>query len=145
MGRNRVVRREVRREEIDVEPDEYVMVEEELVPAPEPGPAVDPPGSRAPLVRVTQMIWFLFSVLEALLGLRFVLKLVAANPDTGFTRLVYGITDVFMAPFAGLTAEPAAGGMVLEIPVLIAMLVYGLLAWGLVRLVWILMDRWAGL
>jgi len=142
-----VVRREVHHEEVDIEPaEEYVTLEEEYdVPAPQPVPGPAPTPSRAPVVRVTQMIWFLFGVLEALLGLRFLLKLLAANPDTGFTQLVYSITDIFMAPFAGLTAEPAAGGMVLEIPVLVAMLVYGLLAWGIVRLVWILMDRWAGL
>jgi len=141
MGRNRVVRREVEREEIEVEPEDSITLEEEYVPA----PGLEPASSRAPLVRVTQMIWFLFGVLEALLGLRFVLKLIAANPDAGFTRFVYSVTDVFMAPFAGLTAEPSAGGMVLEIPVLVAMLAYGLLAWALVRLAWILMDRWAGL
>jgi hypothetical protein len=40
-----------------------------------------------------------------------------------------------------LTATPSAAGMVLEIPTLIAMLVYLLMAWVVVRLIWVLFDR----
>jgi hypothetical protein len=111
----------------------------------EPGRAPGQPGEqRAVLARITQLIWFFAGVLEALLGIRFLLKLLAANPDAGFATFVYGITDVFLAPFAGLTATPSASGAVLEISTLVAMLVYGLVAWGIVRLVWILFDRWGG-
>jgi hypothetical protein len=106
-----------------------------------PGQTVE---RRAALTRITQLIWFFAGVLEALLGIRFVLKLLAANPEAGFATFVYGITEVFLAPFAGLTATPSASGAVLEIPTLIAMLVYALVAWGIVRLIWILFDRWAG-
>jgi hypothetical protein len=52
-----------------------------------------------------------------------------------------GITDPFLLPFQGLTATPSAAGMVLEIPTLIAMLVYLLMAWVVVRLIWVLFDR----
>jgi hypothetical protein len=99
---------------------------------------------RAVLTRITQLIWFFTGILEALLGIRFVLKLLAANPEAGFAAFVYGTTEVFLAPFAGLTATPSAAGAVLEIPTLIAMLVYALVGWGIVRLIWILFDRWAG-
>lgn len=93
------------------------------------------------LDRVTQVIWLLIGTLEFLLGLRAVLKLVAANPANPFASFIYGITDLFLWPFMGLTVTPAANGMVLEVPTLIAMAVYALLAWIMIRLIWVLFDR----
>jgi ABC-type xylose transport system permease subunit len=93
------------------------------------------------LIRITRVIWLIAGILEALIGLRFLLKLIAANPHAGFAQFIYSITAVFLVPFQGLTATPSAGGAVLEISSLIAMLVYGLLAWGVVRAVWVLFDR----
>jgi len=91
--------------------------------------------------RFIQLIWLLFGVLEASIGLRFFLKLIAANPSNPFARLVYNFTDLFLWPFAGLTISPSANGMVLEIPAVIAMLVYALLGWVLASLVWIIFAR----
>ena len=91
--------------------------------------------------RVVQFIWLVFGVLEGLLGLRFFLLLIAANPENPFTRLVYTFTDLFMWPFAGLTSTPSAGGMVLEISAIIAMIVYALLAWVLTSIVRIVFAR----
>ena len=88
--------------------------------------------------RAAQLIWLLFGILEALIGLRIVLKLIAANAANPLASLVYGITDLFLWPFAGLTVTPQAQGMVLEIPAIIAMFVYALVAWALVRLIWLI-------
>ena len=88
--------------------------------------------------RLEQFIWLMFGILEALIGLRFFLKLIAANPDSPFARLVYDFTDLFMWPFASLTISPSAGGMVLETSAIIAMIVYAMLAWVLVSIVHIL-------
>jgi len=98
---------------------------------------------RQTIDRIVQFIWLVFGILEALLGLRFVLRLIAANPASPFAQLVYNFTNLFMWPFAGLTASPRAGGMVLETPVLIAMLTYGFLAWVLVSIVGILLSRYS--
>ncbi|MEP7358044.1 MAG: YggT family protein [Anaerolineales bacterium] len=91
--------------------------------------------------RATQLIWLALGLLEALFALRVVLKLVGANAANPFASLLYGVTGAFLAPFAGLTATPAAGGMVLEVSTLVAMLVYALLAWVLERLVWVIFYR----
>jgi YggT family protein len=88
--------------------------------------------------RLAQFIWLLFGILEGLLGLRFFLKLIAANPANTFANLIYSFTDMFLWPFAGITGTPSAQGMVLEIHTLIAIVVYALLAWVLVKLTWIL-------
>jgi hypothetical protein len=91
--------------------------------------------------KATQMVWLLFGILEALIALRFVLKLIAANPDSPIAALIYGFTDLFLLPFKGLTATPAAGGMVLELSSLIALVVYALIGWAIERLVWVLFYR----
>ena len=93
------------------------------------------------LAKATQLIWLIAGVLEALIGIRVVLKLIAANPNSGFARLIYGITDLFLLPFFGLTITPSANGVVLEIPSIIAMLVYALFFWGVVKIIWLLFDQ----
>ena len=65
------------------------------------------------------------------MGLRFVLKLIAANPDSGFTVFIYGITGVFIAPFNAIMGTPTFGGSSFEVTTLIAMAVYALLFWVL--------------
>lgn len=96
---------------------------------------------RLRLALVTQIIWAILGLLEILLGLRFVLKLIAANPDSGFAALVYGITKPFLTPFTALVGTPQSGGTILEVTTLIAMAVYALFFWGVVRVVLIAANR----
>jgi uncharacterized membrane protein len=96
---------------------------------------------RLGLFQVTRIIWSLLGLLEILLGLRFMLKLIAANPDSGFASFMYGITKPFLAPFAGLLGTPASGGMILEVTTLVAMAIYALIFWGVARLIEIVADR----
>ena len=85
---------------------------------------------RLGLYQVTRIVWTILGLLEVLLGLRFMLKLIAANPDSGFAAFMYGITGPFVAPFAGLVGTPTSGGTILEVTTLIAMAVYALFFWG---------------
>jgi YggT family protein len=96
---------------------------------------------RRRLIKATRIIRLITSILEALIGMRFFLKLIAANPQAGFAQFIYDVTAVFLVPFQGLTATPSAGGSVLELWSLIAMFVYALLAWGTIRTLWILFDK----
>ena len=43
----------------------------------------------------TQVIWLLLSIFEALLALRFVLKLIEAKPVTPFAAVLYVFTGFF--------------------------------------------------
>jgi len=92
---------------------------------------------RLTLERISALIGFLFSVLEGAIGLRVLLKLMEANPKNAFASFVYNLTALFLAPFAGLTPNPAVDGMVLEITSIVAMIVYALIALAIVRLVWL--------
>ena len=91
--------------------------------------------------KATYMIWLLVVMLEGLIALRIGLKLIGANADNPFAALIYGFTNLFLFPFVGLTGTPAAGGMVLEISSMIAMVVYALAGWAFERLVWVIFYR----
>lgn len=94
--------------------------------------------------KLTQFVWWVFGIAEGLIGLRVLLKLMAANPSNPFAAFLYGITQPLIWPFQGLTAQPSASGFVLELLSLIAMAVYALLAWALVKAVEILLYRPSG-
>ena len=91
--------------------------------------------------KATQIIWLLLGLLEAVIALRVVFKLIGVNAANPFAKLLYSVTNIFVAPFASLTGAPASGGMVLEISSIIAMIVYALIAWGIERTVYVLFYR----
>jgi hypothetical protein len=91
--------------------------------------------------KATQIVWLLFGILETLIALRILLKLIGANPGSPIAVLIYAFTDLFLFPFAGLTVTPSAGGMVLEISSLFAMLIYALIAWAIERIIWVVFYR----
>jgi len=88
---------------------------------------------RLRFLQIDRIMYTLLGILEILLGLRFVLKLIAANPDSGFTVFIYGITGLFMSPFNALIGTPTFGGSSFEVTTLVAMAVYALFFWVLVR------------
>lgn len=92
-----------------------------------------------PLFRVTQIVWYLVGILEALLAFRFVLKLLGANPAAGFTNFIYSISQPFVSPFLNVFRIPTAPvsssvSSTLEWTTLLAMLVYFLIALAIVKL-----------
>ncbi len=91
--------------------------------------------------KATQLIWLLFGILETLIALRIGLKLIGANPESPIVALIYGFTYLFLFPFEGMTATPAAGSMVLELSSLFAMVIYALIAWAVERTVWVIFYR----
>jgi len=96
---------------------------------------------REAVYKVTQFIWLLFGGLEALIGIRIILMLIGANPANWFTAFVYQLSELFLWPFRNIVANPAFQNHVLEITSLIAMIVYSLIGWAIVRLVWVLFYR----
>jgi uncharacterized protein YggT (Ycf19 family) len=85
-----------------------------------------------------RVILYILDVLEVLLAFRFFLRLLAANPASPFVSFIYAVTEPFVFPFRGIFPEIAARGAVLEWAVVLAMVVYAVIAWGIVRLIWIL-------
>ncbi len=104
--------------------------------------AYDPyANKRVAAYRVVQLVYLVFGLIEGLIAIRFVLKALGANPSAGFAQLIYGITAPLVAPFYGLFGNPTAQGSVLEVHSIVALIVYALLGWLVVRLTWILVGE----
>lgn len=109
------------------------------------GPAVNPeintttPGQATSYQTFEYLVYFLFGVLEILLIFRLILKLTGASITSAFVRSIYNLTGVFILPFEGIFHKGYAPGFemtsVLEPSTLVAIIVYLVLAWGIVILV----------
>jgi uncharacterized protein YggT (Ycf19 family) len=96
---------------------------------------------RVATFKFTQLIWLFLGILEAALALRFLFKLIGVNEANTFASFLYGLTDLFLAPFATLIGAPSTAGMTFEFSTLIAMIIYALIGWALERLVYVLFYR----
>jgi uncharacterized protein YggT (Ycf19 family) len=85
--------------------------------------------------RAAQLVWLVFGAGVALIAIRFVLLLLGANPDAGFTDFVYTITNPLVRPFEGIFGAPDLETGVLDPASLVAIVVYSLLAWVAATLV----------
>jgi len=84
---------------------------------------------------ITTITYFLLGVLEVILLLRFLFRLLGANRDNGFIMFLYNLSHVFVVAFNGIFNDQTLGNnSVFETSTLIAMIVYALVAWGIVSL-----------
>jgi len=78
--------------------------------------------------RVSQIVDYIFYVIYALLGMRFLLALLAARSSAGFVQFIVTVTNPFYAPFRGIVASPRTDqGHTLLLPIVVAIIAYVLL------------------
>jgi len=91
---------------------------------------------------VEYLVYFFFGIAEILLAFRLILKLTGASISSAFVGLIYGLTGIFILPFEGIFRRGYAQGVettsVLEPSTIVAIIVYVVLAWGIVKLLRIL-------
>jgi hypothetical protein len=91
------------------------------------------------MTTLKKIVYYLLGVLEALLAFRFIFKLLGANPGSTFVSLIYTISGAFLAPFNSIFRAAVNKGIetesVLEPTTIIAMIVYALIAYGVVKLI----------
>lgn len=84
------------------------------------------------------VVWYIVGLISVLLAFRFVLKLLGANPNSGFVDFIYAITNVLTAPFDNIFGVTRATtnevNSVFEPSILVAAAVYALIGWGIVKL-----------
>ena len=89
--------------------------------------------------RISQVIDYIFYLLYALLGMRFLLALLAAHSTAGFVQFIVAVTNPFYAPFRGIVNSPSTNeGHTLLLPIVIAIIAYVILHLainGLLRMV----------
>ena len=91
---------------------------------------------------IEYLVYFIFGALEILLVFRLVLKLTGASIGSAFVGLIYGLTGIFTMPFEGIFHRGFTQGVettaIFEPATFVAILVYAVVAWGIVKLVRIL-------
>src|SRR5712691_1629544 len=99
-------------------------------------------GRARGVARISQVVDYIFFVLYALLGMRFLLALLAARSSAGFVQFIVTVTNPFYEPFRGIVASPSTdGGHTLMLPLVIAIIVYILLHLGINGLLRIIAHR----
>jgi uncharacterized protein YggT (Ycf19 family) len=92
--------------------------------------------SRVPAeIIASRIVYWLFGLIEAIIALRFILALLGANPNAGFTRIIYALSAAPMAPFLAVFPTQQVQGAVFEWSALLAIVVYALIAWGIESLI----------
>ena len=86
------------------------------------------------IFRSYQVIWYILGFIETVLAFRTLFRLFAANPRSPFVALIYSLSAPFSAPFRGIFGTPALGGSVFEFSTVVGMIVYVILAWGIMKL-----------
>lgn len=91
---------------------------------------------------LNRLVYYIVGVMEAFLVFRFVLKILGANPSSPFVSFIYSVSGLFVAPFRGIFSSAVTDGLetvsVFEPATLFAILVYIVIAVGIVALVNIL-------
>jgi hypothetical protein len=84
--------------------------------------------------------WFI-AVLEVTLAIRFVLKLIGADPNNLFAGFLYALTEIILFPFSSIVRSPSLHpNQAFEWSTLIAMAIYALLFWAIGRFLRILIS-----
>jgi YggT family protein len=84
-----------------------------------------------------RIVWLIAGTIMTLLALRFVFALLGANPNNGLANFVYSVSHPFVAPFFNLFNYNYIDNGIgrVEIFTVVAILVYGLIAMLIARLV----------
>ena len=94
------------------------------------------------LARVSQIVDYIFWVIYALLGMRFLLALMAARSSAGFVQFIVTVSNPFYAPFRGIVASPSTdAGHTLLLPIVVAIISYALLHLGINALLRMMAHR----
>lgn len=77
-----------------------------------------------------QLVNIIVGLVELILLLRFLLRLLGANPAAPFASWLYATSAPLLEPFRGLFPSPVIErGLVLEFSTLFAILIYALFGW----------------
>jgi hypothetical protein len=92
------------------------------------------PGSHT----AKRVVGSIFGIIEIILAFRFFFKLLGANPDNGFVKVIYDITQGFVSLFAGIFSNANNTGAettsIFEPGTLIAILIVAIIGWIIMKL-----------
>jgi|SwirhisoilCB2_FD_contig_61_10043685_length_709_multi_2_in_0_out_0_1 uncharacterized protein YggT (Ycf19 family) len=125
---------------ITADPPHYVEAPQPTPPQPmqpiAPARRVNTDATYAPSWRgwrAGQIVYTIGAIVAVLIVIRIIFELLAANPNAGFSNLIYTITAPLVAPFQGVFPTPQSHGSILDLAAVLAIIVYALLTWGIAR------------
>ena len=90
----------------------------------------------AGILAIERIIYLIAGIITGLLALRFVFALLGANPSNPFANFIYSASHPLVSPFFGLfNYRSQYGESRFELDTLIAIVVYALFAWLIVKIV----------
>lgn len=85
------------------------------------------------------IVYYFFGALDTLLAFRIILKLLGANTGSYFVNFIYSLSKIFIIPFEGIfrrfTSQGVETTSTVEPSTIIAVIVYAILAVGIVKLI----------
>lgn len=88
-------------------------------------------GVRGPVI-AARIVYYVVGVIIALIILRMILMMLAANQGNLFVDFIYTVSGIFVAPFYGVfNYTPMYGFSVFDVNSLVAIIVYALIGWAL--------------
>lgn len=88
-----------------------------------------------------KIIYYILGVLEVLFAFRLLFKILGANPNSIFISVIYNVTHVLLFPFEAIFRTASTTGIetkaVLEPSTIIGMIVYALIAYAIVKFIYI--------
>jgi len=89
--------------------------------------------------KIGKLTYYILGVVEILFAFRFAFKILGANTESAFVSFIYSSTKFLLVPFTGIFREAVTDGIetkaVLEPTLIIGMIVYAVLALGIVKLI----------
>lgn len=84
-------------------------------------------------------VYYFFGILETILFFRLILKIAGAGINSWFVSIIYTLSKFFIIPFEGIFKRSVSQGMettsVFEPATLVALIVYAVLTFGIVKLI----------
>jgi hypothetical protein len=114
--------------------EEVITTTHETAAVPTESVAKSYPTKKA-IFHTYKFLFYILGVIEILLAFRILLKLLGANPASGFANFIYSLSDPFALPFIGVVNTTATNGSVMEWPTFIAMAVYAVGAWLIIEFI----------
>ncbi len=85
------------------------------------------------------LVYYFFGALETLLVFRLILKIAGASINSWFVTIVYTLSRFFIMPFEGIFRRATTQGVetisVFEPSTIVALIVYAITAYGIVKLI----------
>ena len=85
--------------------------------------------------RAAAIIWFIAGVIDVFLAGDFLFRILGAAKTSSFVNFVYQIAGIFSAPFHGIWPVTSNATSYFDPADLVAIVVYAVIAWGLITLV----------